>query len=43
VFEEVNGFELKNVSAFDVLLGMDILANCDFSMERDRRCRLAFG
>jgi hypothetical protein len=43
VFEEIIGFELKNASAFDVLLGMDVLAQCDFFMIRDGRCRLGFG
>jgi hypothetical protein len=43
VFEEIIGFELKNASSFDVLLGMDVLGQCDFSMTRDGRCRLGFG
>ena len=43
VFEDVIGFELKNGFAFQVLLGMDLLSQCDFSMARGGRCRLAFG
>lgn len=43
IFEEVNGFELKNGFAFEALLGMDILGQCDFQMLRDGRCRLGFG
>jgi predicted aspartyl protease len=43
VFDEVNGFELKNGFAFQALIGMDILKHCDFSMDRGGRCRLGFG
>jgi hypothetical protein len=43
VFEEVNGFELRNGFAFDALIGMDVLSHCDFAMERTGRCRLSFG
>jgi hypothetical protein len=43
VFEEVVGIELTNAFEFDLLLGMDILRQCDFSMTRDGRCRLSFG
>jgi hypothetical protein len=43
VFEDVIGFELKNGFAFQALIGMDILRQCDFAMERSGRCRLAFG
>lgn len=43
VFEEVIGIELTNAFEFDALLGMDILGQCDFSMDRLGTCRLAFG
>jgi hypothetical protein len=43
VFEEVIGIELTSAFEFDALLGMDILSQCDFRMERDGRCRLSFG
>ncbi len=43
VFEEVIGIELTNAFEFQALIGMDILARCDFEMRRDGRCRLAFG
>ena len=43
VFDEVIGIELTNSFAFDALLGMDILGQCDFEMWRDGRCRLRFG
>ena len=43
VFDEVIGFELKNGFAFEALIGMDILRQCDFSMDRRGFCRLSFG
>ena len=43
VFDEVIGIELTNAFEFDALIGMDILGQCDFSIARDRRCRLTFG
>jgi hypothetical protein len=43
IFDEVIGFELKNASSFDALLGMDVLRRCDFSMNRRGACRLSFG
>ncbi len=43
IFSEVIGIELTNAFEFDALLGMDILAQCDFTMSRSGRCRLTFG
>lgn len=43
VFDEVIGFELANSPSFDALIGMDILAQCDFEMARHRSWRLSFG
>jgi hypothetical protein len=43
VFDEVVGIELTNVFEFDALIGMDLLRQCDFTMERTGRCRLSFG
>jgi hypothetical protein len=43
IFEEVIGFELSNSFQFEALIGMDILNQCDFVMERDGRCSLQFG
>lgn len=43
VFDEVIGIELTNAFAFDALVGMDILSQCDLEMRRDGHCRLAFG
>jgi len=43
VFSEVIGIELTNTFEFNALLGMDILARCDFTMSRDGQCSLRFG
>ena len=43
VFEEVIGIELTNVFEFNALIGMDILSQCDFAMDREGRCSLSFG
>jgi len=43
LFEDVEGFELRDNFRLDVLLGMDVLSQCDFQMDRRGRCRLAFG
>jgi predicted aspartyl protease len=43
VFEELMGFELNDGFAFQALLGMDVLGQCDFQTMRDGSCRLAFG
>jgi hypothetical protein len=43
VFAEVIGIELTNAFAFNALLGMDILGQCDFSSMRNGKCRLEFG
>ena len=43
IFSEVIGIELTNSFEFNALLGMDILAQCDFTTQRDGRCRLTFG
>lgn len=43
VFESVSGFELAETFQFDALIGMDVLRQCDFSMDRTGRCRLQFG
>lgn len=42
VFEEVVGFELTDSFQFDALIGMDILSQCDFEMQRSGLCRLTF-
>jgi hypothetical protein len=43
VFEDVIGFELAETFLFDVLVGMDVLRHCDFTMLRRGTCSLAFG
>ena len=43
VFDDIVGFELVDSFQFDALLGMDILRQCDFSMDRDAMCHLTFG
>ena len=43
VFEEVIGIELTNVFEFNALIGMDILSQCNFAMDREGRCSLSFG
>jgi hypothetical protein len=42
VFQDIYGFGLKGSEYFDVLIGMDILRQCDFSMTRDGLCRIIF-
>jgi hypothetical protein len=43
VFEEVIGIELTSAFEFNALIGMDILGQCNFSLSRNRNCRLEFG
>lgn len=43
IFEEVVGFELLDSFSFDVLLGMDILRQCELLIAPRDRCRLRFG
>ena len=41
IFDEL--IELTNAFQFQALIGMDILAQCDFASDRDGRCSLRFG
>lgn len=43
VFEAVMGFGLTGAFRFDALLGMDILSQCDFRMDRHGSALLSFG
>ena len=43
VFEAVMGFALNGSFRFDMLLGMDILSQCDFRMNRSGQALLSFG
>lgn len=43
VFDDVIGFELAETFQFDALLGMDLLRQCDFILDRHGGCKLIFG
>jgi len=43
LFDDVVGFELRDNFHLDMLLGMDVLNQCDFSMNRSGVCRLIAG
>ena len=43
IFDEVIGMGLSDSFEFDALLGMDVLGQCDFAMNRRGACRLVFG
>lgn len=43
IFEDVIGFELLDSFSFDVLIGMDIIRQCELLITPGNRCRLTFG
>lgn len=43
LFDEVEGFSWSRNADFDVILGMDILAQCDVVLGRDGTCQIRFG
>jgi hypothetical protein len=43
VFPELDGFGWPEPKRFDVILGMDVLSQCDFRMNRAGQWQLAFG
>ena len=43
VFDEIDGFSWLRDGDFDVILGMDILSQCDIALSRSGKCRIAFG
>jgi hypothetical protein len=43
LFEAIDGFQIRTGFAFDAILGMDILSQCDFQMRRNGDCLLTFG
>ena len=42
IFEEIDGFSWKRQTDFDVILGMDVLAQCDLAASRSGVCRISF-
>lgn len=43
LFERVDGFSWSRETEFDVIVGMDILTQCDFTLSRNGHGTLAFG
>lgn len=43
IFAETVGFQISQTHDFEVLLGMDVLGQCDLSVIRDGTWRLQFG
>ena len=43
IFDAVMGLSFGPSEHFDAIIGMDILGQCDFSVARNRSCRLVFG
>ena len=43
VFAELDGFGMRNASEFDVIIGMDVLRQCDFQFDRRGHWQLEFG
>lgn len=43
VFERTDGFSWDRPTDFDVIIGMDILLECNLRLTRGGRCSLAFG
>ena len=43
VFAETSGFGMQASDSFDIILGMDVLSQCDFTMDRDGEWKLTFG
>jgi hypothetical protein len=43
VFGETRGFGMRATTGFDVILGMDVLRQCDFKMDRSGTWLLSFG
>ncbi len=43
IFESVMGFALTDSFQLDALIGMDILSQCDFHMQKSGDCTLRFG
>lgn len=43
VFAETEGFQVRQSHNFDVLLGMDVITQCDLVIDRFAKWRLTFG
>lgn len=43
LFDAVEGFSWSRPGDFDMIIGMDVLSNCDVALSRDGTCRLSFG
>lgn len=43
IFDGVMGLQFGPSEHFEAIIGMDILSQCDFSISKNRQCRLAFG
>ena len=43
IFAELDGFGWPESKGFDVILGMDVLGQCDVDMRRDGSWSLTFG
>lgn len=43
IFDDLDGFSWSRHAEFDVILGMDVLRQCDLSMDRSGHCSLRFG
>jgi hypothetical protein len=43
VFERCDGFSWQRNMAFDVIIGMDVLLQCDLHLSPSGRCTLRFG
>lgn len=43
VFDDLEGFSWSRAAEFDIILGMDILRQCDLTVDRSGQCSLRFG
>ncbi|UZK68466.1 retropepsin-like domain-containing protein [Sphingomonas sp. S1-29] len=43
VFDRIDGFSWRREAQFDVIVGMDILMQCDLHLQRGGACTLRFG
>ena len=43
LFDRIDGFSWNRETAFDVIIGMDLLLQCDVTLTRGGECVLTFG